>query len=165
MSNSNFCSDLTRVKAVMLIKPAVPAVRCTSPGRKKIKKIQHFHQPWPLQFWLKILQFRNGERRGDWPQESVQKFDCKMPRYNILYIDTEPSHLSQTFCCINSQSELFIQYNFLKIEIYSNQMLLLFSNRNISESLASKTFEVFNATQFKIRRTENLRIVLRKSFF
>ena len=44
-------------------------------------------------------------------------------------------------------------------------MLLLFSNRNISESLASKTFEVFNATQFKIRRTENLRIVLRKSFF
>ena len=117
MGNFNFCSDLTRVKAVLLIQHAVPAVRCTSPGLKKSKKSNIFANPDLYNFDWRFSNTEMGrERRGDWPQESVQKFDCKMPRYNILYIDTEPSHLSQTFCCINSQSELFIQYKLWKLK-------------------------------------------------
>ena len=91
-------------------------------------------------------------REGETGRKKVCKSLIVRCQDTIFYIDTEPSHLSQTFCCINSQSELFSSYNTIQtFEILKCIHIIL---RNISESLASKTFEVCNATQLNVMQKE-----------
>ena len=142
-----------------MIHPEVHTVRCTSPVPKKVKNLTFS----PTLTFTILIEDSPIQRRGDWPQESVQKFDCKMPRYNIFCIDTEPSHLSQTFCCINSQSELFSSYNTIQtFEILKCFHIIL---RNISKSLASNIFQVCNATQLNVLHKEFENFLKKKVFF
>ena len=88
MGNSNFCSDLTRVKAVMLIRHAVPAARCTSPGLKNQKNPTFLPtltftiliEDSPIQKW--------GEREGETGRKKVCKSLIVRCQDTIFYILT-----------------------------------------------------------------------------